>query len=179
MNINSDDNTCAQNKEIRRGDVFYMTIENAIGNEMQGTRPCVVVSNNAHNKFSQLVTVVPLTSSLNKKLLPTHVHIKEDYLPTESIALCEHVQTISCLRLLTCINRLEDKYMREIEKALMTQLGISTNIQEVTNTDTASTNKLEELQDRISRLKLKLIKAQERAQVYKELYDEAMRGKRK
>ena len=41
----------------------------------QGTRPVVIVSNDAANEHSSVIMVVPLTSQLGKNALPTHVFL--------------------------------------------------------------------------------------------------------
>ena len=64
--------------KIRRGDILYVDMgEEYEGSIQGGMRPMVVVSNNLANKFSPVITVVPLTSrTYKKRYLPTHVLIR-------------------------------------------------------------------------------------------------------
>lgn len=125
MNIIPDDNTCTFEREIHRGEIFYMTFGNPVENEQQGGRPCIVVSNETCNKFSPIVTVVPLTTK-DKKPLPTHVLLEVEDLPVHGTILCEQVQSISHFRLSSYVGEVDDCIMQKIEKALAIQLDIDT-----------------------------------------------------
>lgn len=80
MNIIPDDDSMTFEREIHRGEIFYMTFKEQTGSEQQGGRPVIVVSNETCNKFSPTVTVVPLTTK-GKKPLPTHVELNVEGLP--------------------------------------------------------------------------------------------------
>ncbi|MCC4466743.1 type II toxin-antitoxin system PemK/MazF family toxin [Limosilactobacillus reuteri] len=49
----------------RQGDVIYMDFSPAIGNEIQGMRPAVVVSSDNFNRYSNYLMVVPVTNHGN------------------------------------------------------------------------------------------------------------------
>ena len=51
---------------IRRGDIYRVALDPALGREIKKTRRCVVVSNNQQNLYSPLLIVIPLTSDLDK-----------------------------------------------------------------------------------------------------------------
>lgn len=74
MNIIPGDDSMTFEREIHRGEIFYMTFKEQVGSEQQGGRPVIVVSNETCNKFSPTVTIVPLTTK-DKKPLPTHVEL--------------------------------------------------------------------------------------------------------
>ena len=59
-----------------------------------GCRPVIVVSNNAANSYSPVITVVPLTTRIGKKRLPTHKLILTSGLRSVSLALCEHITAL-------------------------------------------------------------------------------------
>ena len=63
--------------KIRRGDILYVDLGVQYQGSIQGSmRPVVVVSNNMANKHSTVITVVPLSTKINKKRnLPTHVFV--------------------------------------------------------------------------------------------------------
>ena len=84
-------------------------------------RPVIIVSNNACNRFSPAITVIPLTTA-DKKPLPTHVKIlMED--SKISTALCEQLRTISTELLEDYIGTLDDTKLTEIEGAILITLG--------------------------------------------------------
>jgi mRNA interferase MazF len=49
-------------EEVRRGDVFFVSLDPARGAEIQKTRPCVVVSPDELNAYLRTFIVVPLTT---------------------------------------------------------------------------------------------------------------------
>ena len=184
MNIFPNDDTATFEREIHRGEIFYMTFKEQTGSEQQGGRPVIVVSNETCNKFSPTVTVVPLTSK-DKKPLPTHVELNIEGLPVYGTILCEQVQTVSHYRLGNYVGDVDERIMRKIENALCVQLDIVTKdaetatvqappvVKEVVKADNAA---VEELKSELKRVKLALIKAQERERVFRELYEEMLRG---
>jgi mRNA interferase MazF len=51
---------------MKRGEIYFASLDPTQGSEVQKTRPVVVVSNNAANRAAAVVTVVPLTSSIER-----------------------------------------------------------------------------------------------------------------
>jgi mRNA interferase MazF len=49
-------------EDIRRGDVFLVSLDPARGSEIQKTRPCVVVSPDELNSYLRTFIVAPLTT---------------------------------------------------------------------------------------------------------------------
>lgn len=117
---------------LKRGDIILVDLEGSKGSEQGNSRPCCVVSNDIANKVSPVITVVPLTSRIGKRMLPTHVFLTQEQYPihSDSIVLCEHIKTIDKMRIigdvLFSLNELE---MIKLNKAMMIQLGISMPIQ--------------------------------------------------
>lgn len=61
-------------KQIIRGDVIYVDLGQHPKTSIQsGVRPCVVVSNNKNNKYSNTLSVCPCTSRVPKKNYNTHI----------------------------------------------------------------------------------------------------------
>ena len=84
-------------------------------------RPVVIISNNAGNRFSPAITVIPFTTA-DKKPLPTHVKVlMED--GKVSTVLCEQLRTISTDLLEGYIGTLDDTKLTEIEGATLIALG--------------------------------------------------------
>lgn len=109
--------------EVRRGDIYFVNLggnENK-GSEQKGLRPCVVVQNDAGNKFSKNIIVVPMTSK-NKNKLPTHVNL--NLKGTPSTVLCECMRAVSKERITEFICCTDDKTMEKIDTALLVSLGL-------------------------------------------------------
>ena len=83
-------------KEIKRGDIYFAEIKTMTVSSIQGgRRPVVVVSNNMCNRYSPVIHIIPLTTSNNKKSIPTHVTVGTQCgLRMESIALAEQIQLV-------------------------------------------------------------------------------------
>ena len=65
------------NREIKKGDIYYAKLDPIVGSEQNGTRPVVVIQNNYANKYSPVVLIAPLTSKVKTKPnLPTHIFVK-------------------------------------------------------------------------------------------------------
>ncbi|MFM1655788.1 type II toxin-antitoxin system PemK/MazF family toxin [Brevibacillus sp. B_LB10_24] len=100
------------------GDIYSAKIGNT-GNDT--VRPVLVIQNNIANKYSKTVTVIPITTVINKAKLPTHVYV--NLLNRDSVILAENVTTISKSRLDEYITTLDTKKIVEVKKALDIQFG--------------------------------------------------------
>lgn len=100
------------------GDV-YMARFNGTGSEQNGWRPAVVFQNNKGNAYSPNVIVLPMTTSLKKRGLPTHVIVRarDTGLRYDSMVLCENPECISKDKLGAYITTLPLTYMKEIAAA--------------------------------------------------------------
>ena len=86
---------------VKRGHIWLTKFDPTIDSEQKGTRPAIIVSNDIGNQYGPTVIVVPLTSQIAKKRLPTHALISQATtgLKADSTALTEHVRSVSKLRL--------------------------------------------------------------------------------
>lgn len=109
--------------DIHRGDVFYFDKGFVTGVEQQGGRPGVIVSNDACNNSSEFLLVCYLTTQ-PKTSLPTHVSVMCEQ---ESICLCEQIHTLSKEKMQNFYCSVTPEEMEQIDKALVTTLGIDLN----------------------------------------------------
>ena len=88
-------------KEVRWGDIIMCNFGTAYGCEQGGLRPALVVQNDVGNKYSPTVIVCPITSSKNKKTLPTHITITpaETGIRVESTILFEAIRCVDKQRI--------------------------------------------------------------------------------
>ncbi|WP_026478183.1 type II toxin-antitoxin system PemK/MazF family toxin [Alkaliphilus transvaalensis] len=112
----------------KRGDVYFVDFgDNKKSKKQLGVRPVVIVSNNKANIHSPVITIVPLTSRIKKKFLPTHVYIPASSgsgLKSPSVALAEQVDSIDKNRLLEKRGNIASKaIMKKITKAIQIQIG--------------------------------------------------------
>jgi len=107
---------------MNRGEVWWINFEPSLGGEIQKQRPAVIVSNDASNKYLNRVQVVPLTSKLDK-LYPGEAYVILN--GKQSKAMADQLTTVSKLRVLNLLGRLSKTDLKEIERAIKTQLGFS------------------------------------------------------
>lgn len=115
-----------------RGEIYLVCLDPTIGSEINKTRPAIVISNNVNNQFSETVTVIPITSCIEKrKLYPFEVFLPSDKsgLSRNSKAKCNQIRTIDKKRLLKSIGEIPPEKLRETEKAILIQSGIHFNIE--------------------------------------------------
>ena len=51
---------------IHRGEIYWVNLDPTVGTEIKKTRPCLVVSNDTANRYSSVITIIPITSSLTR-----------------------------------------------------------------------------------------------------------------
>ena len=70
-------------KTIKRGDIYYATLNPVVGSEQGGTRPVLIISNNTGNRYSPTVIIAPITSRVHTKAkLPTHIAVTGEFIGT-------------------------------------------------------------------------------------------------
>lgn len=108
-------NTRNKERQIQIGDVYLMRFGGQ-GNEQKGWRPGIVFQNNIGNAHSPNIIALPLTSSIKKLGLPTHVFLpaNETGLAKDSVALCENPERMSKDRLGAYLTTLPKSYMAKI-----------------------------------------------------------------
>lgn len=108
-------NTRNKERQIQIGDVYLMRFGGQ-GNEQKGWRPGIVFQNNIGNAHSPNIIALPLTSSIKKLGLPTHVFLpaNETGLVKDSVALCENPERMSKDRLGAYLTTLPKSYMAKI-----------------------------------------------------------------
>jgi mRNA interferase MazF len=112
--------------EFNRGDLFWVDIDPTIGAEMQKIRPCVIVSNDIANKYSPLVTVVPLSTSTPKKIYLDMVFIPKDVTTdVDSYAYANQMKAVDKQRCKKYINHLPSNLIEALDKAIKIHLSLT------------------------------------------------------
>lgn len=108
--------------DIRRGQVWWWNCPDHNRKHIQeGTRPVVIVSNDTCNQASEVITVIPLTTSI-KRPYPQQVPVIFD--GGVSVALADQITSIPVSELHRYICDLRDFQMDQIENAIAIQLGL-------------------------------------------------------
>jgi mRNA interferase MazF len=108
-----------------RGEIFLVCLDPTIGSEINKTRPALVISNDINNKYSSTVTVIPITSNV-EKVFPFELLFSpaQSGLPKASKVKCNQIRTIDKRRLIKRLGKISVETMREVEDALRLHLGM-------------------------------------------------------
>ncbi|MHB8104293.1 MAG: type II toxin-antitoxin system PemK/MazF family toxin [Dehalococcoidales bacterium] len=113
------------NKEIKRGEIYWVEWNPARGSEQSGLRPALVIQNDVGNRFSPTTIIAALTTT-DIKTYPFTVKItaKESSLPKDSMVNLSQMLTIDKIRLTDKCGELNEAKMVEVNEAIKASLGI-------------------------------------------------------
>jgi len=106
---------------MKRGDVWWVEFDPAVGSEIKKTRPAVIVSNDAANRNLSRVVVIPVTSNTERQY-PGEALIKVGQQPSKAMA--DQIMAADKLRLKNRIGSLSKADVRAIEDAIKVHLGL-------------------------------------------------------
>ncbi len=106
---------------MRRGDVYWVNFEPALGSEIRKKRPAIIVSNDAANKAANRVQVVPLSSNV-KRIGSWEARVVVSGKPHKAMA--DQIRTISRERLLDKEDEISGADMALVERAIKVQLAL-------------------------------------------------------
>lgn len=105
-----------------RGEIWIVRPDKQQGGEIKKVRPAVIVSNNAANKYLNRVQIVPITSNA-RKLYPSEAYVRLRKQVCKAVT--DQITTVSKKKLLRRVGALKAQELRNIDQALMLQLGLS------------------------------------------------------
>jgi mRNA-degrading endonuclease toxin of MazEF toxin-antitoxin module len=109
--------------QVSRGDIYEINME-GMEDERKAKRYCIVVSNNIANRYTDKVTIVPLSTSVkDTSNIPTLVTMRHN-----GVNACirpELIKTVNQRRLREWGGRVSAEVMSNIEQAMMMQLGMA------------------------------------------------------
>jgi len=106
---------------MKRGEVWWVEFDPAVGSEIKKTRPAVIVSNNAANRHLSRVVVIPLTSNATRQY-PGEALVAVAGKPGKAMA--DQLMAVAKERLKGKLGELTSADMRAVEKAILTHLDL-------------------------------------------------------
>jgi mRNA interferase MazF len=108
---------------VKRGDVYWATLDPRSGSEQKGRRPVIIVSHDGFNELPtwQSVIVIPCTTSARQSMRgPTAVVLPVGAIGTrhESVAICHQITTIDRSKLIRSIGSLSEPQLQAVEAGL-------------------------------------------------------------
>ncbi len=106
---------------MKRGEVWWVEFDPAMGTEIKKTRPAVIVSNDAANRNLARVVVVPLTSNTGRAYRGEAVVTVEGQ---ASKAMADQIMAADKARLKIQLGSLVKADMLAVEDAIKVHLGL-------------------------------------------------------
>jgi len=105
----------------RRGDVYWVALDPAVGTEIRKTRPAVVISNDSCNRYGTRVVVLPITSNVDS-LYPGEARIEIRGAPAR--VLGDQIRSLDKRWLRSKIGRLTKQELLSVENAVQITLDL-------------------------------------------------------
>ena len=114
---------------MKRGDLYWATLDPRSGSEQKGRRPVLVLSHDAFNQTAnwRSIIVVPLsTSPIQARRAPTVVPLAAGTagLTVASCVVCHQITTLDRTNLSERIGALPPKLLGQVEAALLSAVDI-------------------------------------------------------
>lgn len=106
---------------MRRGEVWWVAFDPAVGSEVKKRRPAVIVSNDSANRHLSRVVVVPLTSN-TERLYPGEAMV--EVAGQASKAMADQIMAADKARLEGQLGVLTAEDLLAVEDAIKVQLGL-------------------------------------------------------
>ena len=111
---------------FHRGDIYLADLNPYFGSEQGGTRPVLVLQNDAGNFFSPTLIIATMTSRVWKKVdLPTHYILRNvENLAGPCVVQCEQIRTIDKRRIKKYLASISREQMAEVDDAIRISLHL-------------------------------------------------------
>jgi mRNA interferase MazF len=114
------------NLRYKRGEIWWINLDPAVGSETAKERPCLILQNDVGNAQSNTTMVAPLLKGSKSYPFVVNVEVTvENGLDENRGIHLEQMRVVDSRRISNQLGVLEDYYWREIEKAICLVLGFN------------------------------------------------------
>jgi mRNA interferase MazF len=106
---------------MKRGEVWWVDFDSAVGGDIRKTLPAVVVSNDLANRHLNRLQIVPLSNAVGK-LYPSEAEVTVNTI--KSKAMADQLMTADKQRLRIKFGELSAQDMKTVERVIKIQLGL-------------------------------------------------------
>ena len=112
--------------EVKRGDIWLVSLDPTIGHEIKKSRPAVIIQNDLGNKYSPITILAPITSQNIEKIYPIEVILAKrgSGLEKDSKVLLNQIRSIDKRRLIKKVSKLDEETMLSVDEALRISLDL-------------------------------------------------------
>ena len=108
---------------LLRGDIVWANLDSTIGNEQQGLRPVLILSQDIFNERSGTVIAIALTSQEPNAGFPLTLELTSKKLPKKSWAKISQIRTLSVKRIGARIGKATPEEVEQIVDGLNEIIG--------------------------------------------------------
>jgi len=106
---------------LKRGDVYWVDLNPAVGSEIKKQRPCVLMGATPINQARRTVLIIPLSSSGTPR---PPLAIEVECLGRKVVAVCDQLRAVDKSRLREPVGVLGGDDLEQIEEALRRILSL-------------------------------------------------------
>ena len=106
---------------IRRGDLWWVSLDPTQGSEIKKTRPCLVLTHDTLNELRRTVIVVPLSTAA--KVNPP-IAVALDCSGKDAVAVIDQIRAVAKHRLRSKLGEAKPEDIEKVEEALKTVLEL-------------------------------------------------------
>ena len=111
----------------RRGEIYLTALDPTVGQEIQKTRPALIIQNDISNRLSEITIVAPVTSTVRFPLNPVHVLLPagaDTGLAVNSVALLNQIRAVDRRRLIKRLGAVTPTILGQVDEAIEISLGL-------------------------------------------------------
>jgi mRNA interferase MazF len=111
---------------MKRGDIYYAVLSPTIGSEIAKRRPILIVSNDINNRAASTITILPITSKVDR-VYPFEILLQpeDSGLSKPSKAQAQQIRTISKQRIIGAVlGSLDNNLMQLVKVAIELHLAL-------------------------------------------------------